>query len=113
MNYEFVLKVLKLFSDNDCCDDVWWRCDEEYAPVTFIVNCNDTFDYACSDAETVTPENFAILEQSFADCDRLCGNPIWASTLFCARLRKLEIIADLYRTVPAPIRPLFDEAWRK
>jgi|GEM_PF-2556044 len=51
----FVVRVLALGDGfnlyGDLWDSIWWRTDDEYAPVTFMVNCNDLFYWACSDCE--------------------------------------------------------------
>lgn len=76
---DFIEKLLKLTAQFHSCDSIFW--DED---LRFYVNCNDVFDWGCSDAEEVTPENIHLLEQSFKD-DR-----IYAETLFCARVRKIR-----------------------
>ena len=40
---DFILEVLKLTAmfPNNLCDELLWRCDGEYAPITFFINCND------------------------------------------------------------------------
>jgi hypothetical protein len=82
----FVLRVLQITSP-DNCDDIWWRTDGEYAPVTFLVNCNDLFYWACADCERVTPENVEQLAQAYRDCKEATGYDLHGASLFCARVR--------------------------
>lgn len=84
----FVLRVLSALSF-DGCDDLWWRTDGEYAPVTFFIKCSDTFAYACADLEQVTPDNVAELERAIADCVAVdIEHGMWGPALFVARIRR-------------------------
>lgn len=103
----FVLRVLSVLASNDGCDDVWWRTDGEYAPVTFLVNCNDVFFWGCADAEHVTRENVDELERAYADCRAASGHPTYGAALFCARLRKERPQGAAYPKEPK-LWPLFD-----
>ena len=62
VDLKFVIRVLSVFNnfDEPDCEELWWRTDGEYAPVTFLVNCNDIFFWACSDCEEITRENVEI-----------------------------------------------------
>lgn len=44
--WPFVHAVLSLFSEHDMTAWLSWRCDGEYAPVSFYINCNDLFWWA-------------------------------------------------------------------
>ena len=102
---EFMLEVLGLYEDGN----LWWRTDGEYAPISFFVNCNDVFWWACADAEEITPETLPILKQAIADVrlaldiDRFDRDREWAKEniercnwmneadmLFCCRARKMR-----------------------
>lgn len=88
---EFIMRVLRTTAFENC-DDIWWRTDDEYAPLTLFVNCSDVFCWGTADAEEVTPENVAIMEQAYADCraaDPRSGY-IYGSMLFCARVRGMR-----------------------
>lgn len=52
--HEFVREVLALFNafQGPFCHDLWWRMDAQYAPITFLVSCNDFFWWATGDGET-------------------------------------------------------------
>lgn len=107
--YEFVLRVLRLTSEmEEGGDFLWWRTDGEYAPVTFFVNCNDTFWWGTGDVEPITPDNIAVLEQAAKDCadvDEVLDG--YAGELFCARVRKMRPQGAAYPK-DARLWPLFD-----
>lgn len=111
MSEAFILKVLAVFGSLDSHDDLWWRCDGAYAPVTFFVNCNDLFWWGCADLEEVTPENLPVLEQCIVDCGsvRNLDCRIYATSLFCARVRKLRPQGCCYPE-NRDLWPLFDAA---
>lgn len=109
MTDDFVLRVLRVFAF-DYCRDVFWRADGEYAPVTFMAICSDVFSWGCADCETITPENIEELERAFADtkaADPQLGG-ILATSLFCARVRKMRPQGAVYKSLPASLWPLFD-----
>ncbi len=106
---EFILRVLRATAFEHC-DDLWWRTDNEYAPVTFFVNCNDLFFWASADLEKVTKDNIADLEQAYIDAD--LADPelgtVYASLLFCARMRKMRPQKPYYKSLPVLLHPLFN-----
>ncbi len=77
------INVLALFALHDLQECLWWRCDGEYAPVTFFVNCNDLFFWACADAEQIELSDLpdidrAILDAAAAvDCGHVYGLSLW------------------------------------
>jgi len=103
---EFIRSILSLgdgFNDyGDLWESIWWRTDPEYAPVTFFVNCNDVFYWACADCETITPDNLPLLIQSVKDVrsqlaptdvnqfieEYECGS--LGAMLFCCRVRGMR-----------------------
>lgn len=89
---EFVCRVLEIFDGEDglSASNLWWRTDDEYAPITLFVNCNDMFFWACSDCEKLTPENLHILEQAVKDVKAVTGDSEHADLLFCCRVRKMQ-----------------------
>lgn len=130
---KFVSSVLSLGGSNDDVGDlwesIWWRTDGEYAPVTFFVNCNDLFYWACADLERLTPENLPLLLVALDDVRHAQGLPrgewprnldikdgwdewhaagAWASSLFCARIRGMRPQRPCYRGMPDKLKPLFD-----
>lgn len=86
----------------DNCDDIWWRVDGEYAPLTVFVNCNDLFWWGCSDAEKVTAENIETFEQAYRD------SPDHGGLLFCCRVRGMRPQGAYYKYLGAQEKPLFD-----
>ena len=136
---EFICKVLSI-KDNfgeysDMWKAVWWRVDDEYAPLTFLFNCNDLFYWGCADCEEITPENFHMVKDALTDaaeaigaCDpwelpktkpfdielrrsvfelwQVCGG--WAVELFCARVRGMRPQRPCYENWPPEIVALFD-----
>ena len=103
------LRVLKIFSEHDACDDVWWRTDGDYAPVTFLVNCNDLFYWACADAEAITKCNIDALDQAFKDAlESHKYGCCHATLLFCCRQRGMRPQGAYYAHIPKELWPLFD-----
>lgn len=86
----------------DNCDDVWWRVDAEYAPITIFVSCNDLFFWGCADCETVTADNVHILEQAYEECPHNGGN------LFCCRVRGMRPQGAYYKFLSAEEKQIFD-----
>lgn len=103
----FVLRVLDVVGSADMHDSLYWRTDGEFAPVAFFVNCSDLFAWACADAEPVTPDTLAELEQAFADVQAVDGSAIWGPSLYAARRRKLRPMRKAYPPNEA-LRALFD-----
>lgn len=109
-DFDFIIRVLCAFR---ACKlehgPLWWRTDGEYAPVTFLVNCNDLFWWACSDCERVTEANIVEVERAFADvraADEI-ETIQWASQLFVCRVRGMRPQKPALRNIPESIRPLF------
>lgn len=107
---QLVFDILKVLDENDATlGNVWWRTDEEYAPCTFMVNCNDEFVCATADCESITKENFETLKQSFIDCyTSYKHGKCWGSMLFCARVKHRRPQGSTYDSIPLELWPLFD-----
>lgn len=114
--HETALRMFKITGENELCDEIWWRTDGEYAPVTFIVNCNDLFFWGCSDAEIITEDNIDILEQACEDLKNSAetlGMRRWkslasVSDLFCCRVRKMRPQNPYYEYIEKELWHLFD-----
>lgn len=106
----FALDVLQLLAEHEDYDSVWWRCDGDFAPITFLVNCNDLFHWACADSERVTPENLPRLRSAFADAKAtgILGNQFYGPLLFCARERRMRPQKAFYENMPEEMIALFD-----
>ena len=106
----FILRLLSVVSF-DNTEDIWWRTDGEYAPITFWVKCSDVFCWGCAELEKVTPENIHVLEEAFRDCraaDRRLGE-VYASMLFCCRVRGMRPQGAAYPGYDSKaLWPLFD-----
>jgi len=87
---DFVLDVLKTTGDYDIGGMIFWRTDEDYAPLTFFAICNDVFAWACADAEEITPQNLPDLKKALKDVEisNHCCNYIEGVALFVSRIRK-------------------------
>lgn len=110
--HAFTLRVLALFAmfPNDCTEQLMWRCDGEYAPLTFMVNCSDVFAWACADAEIIEPGDIDDLKRAFADVRAAddCSMDE-APNLWVARKRRTRPQGAAYPKTPA-LWPLFDAA---
>lgn len=98
---KFIEDVLKIFSDADLCDDLYWTFNKS-GKITFYVTCNDLFEYGCADCEEITPDNFPLLKRSFSDAVNT-GSKYRGSTLFACRSRgwrPMNSILELYKKDP-------------
>lgn len=111
-NYQFILKVLDLtgMHNGDMCGELFWRTDGEYAPVTFLVNCNDVFCWGCADCERITPDNIHLLEEALAEVRAASPNKwdIYADMLFCCKARKMRPQGCCYPKEDRWLWPLLD-----
>lgn len=106
---KFIMSVLRLIAEYDMEGSLYWRCDGEYAPIKFFINCNDVFAWGCADSEEITPENLSALKQAIEDCNKIIPNygPIYGGDLFCARTRKFRPQGAAYPS-KKELWPLFD-----
>ena len=110
MTNNLVMRILNITAQYDDFDEIWWRTDGDYAPVTFLVNCNDLFIWACSDAEPITEDNIDIFEQSYKDSTKADKyGECHATALFCCRVRKSRPQGAFYSYIPESLWPLFNE----
>ena len=89
---QFTLKVLRTINRYDLHDQVSWNFgsqDEDTYP-TFFVICNDTFAYACADAEEITEENLEILIESCEDVLKIDTISYFGPYLFAAIVSKSD-----------------------
>ena len=115
-NFELFLRVAKVFNgfDGPGPDQLWWRTDEEYAPLSVFADCNDVFVWACADNEEITAENIDILEQSLKDLQAVANAghnstcEIWAGVLFACRIRKMRPQGAFYKLIDKEAWSLFD-----
>lgn len=106
------LEILKVFADFDDCDAVWWRTDNDYAPVTFLVNCNDTFFWGASDCEAIeSNQDIADLRQAYQDCEN--HNDYNGTLLWICRKRKMRPQNAMYSYIDGKAWHLFNECGEK
>lgn len=117
MNYDHIIRALKLFAKHDGdSEDIYWH-ESETGELQMLVICNDVFWWGTADLEAITADNVALLEQCFADVAAIqCPDKPWmvdqhrALTLFCARIRKMRPQGRLYDYIDKELHPLFDAA---
>ena len=90
-------------------DSLWWRTDDEYAPITLMVNCNDLFFWGCADCERIGPEDVADFKIAQKDIEDEDGCSYNAHFLWIARKRKQRPQLAYYKHFSARERALFDE----
>ena len=104
-----VMRIFNVTAKYNDYDEIWWRTDGEYAPVTMIVNCNDLFFWACADAEAITAENIDEFEQAYEDAAKADEHgACYAALLFCCRVRKMRPQTPYYKHIPEPMHELFN-----
>lgn len=84
---DYAMRVLDIVARADHHDSIWWRTDNQYAPITFFVNCSDVFSWGSADLEDLTPERLEAFEQALKDCTDTAGSNVYGPELFCARMR--------------------------
>ena len=134
---EYVRRVFECFNTFEGMnpENLWWRTDSEYAPVTFFVNCNDFFAWAFADAVEITKGgnitkdgdedggSIELLESTIKELkekfpsgrgskgDFKAGNLAiqWqADLLFCARARKMRPQGAFYKHLKPELHDLFN-----
>lgn len=110
-NFETVLRAMRVFNgfEGPTNEDIWWRTDEEYAPVTLFANCNDLFFWGCADCEEINDENIHVLEKAYADLCAIGDHGNRAHLLFVCRERGMRPQGAYYKYIDGAIRHLFDE----
>jgi hypothetical protein len=104
-----VMGIFNGFSGLDC-EEVWWRTDGQYAPVTMIINCNDLFYWACADAEPISLENIDDLEKTIQEIRDIDDTELSiALLLWVCRNRKMRPQAPYYKHIPTKFHHLFNE----
>jgi hypothetical protein len=108
---EFVMRVMRVFAavpNEHARDALWWRCDGEYAPITFLITCSDEFFWGCADSEHLTAENIGAFEKACADAKAATKfGDIYGPMLFCARIKKERPQGAAYPR-ERDLWPLFD-----
>lgn len=111
-DFDTVLRAMRIFNgfNGPSSDELWWRTDDQYAPVTLLINCNDLFFWGCSDCETLTPANIGELEKAAEDMKALHpkGDYDEAGLLFCCRQRQMRPQGAYYAHIEKCWWPLFN-----
>lgn len=96
-DFETIRRAFAVFNsfDGPDSDELWWRVDSEYAPITLLINCNDY------------PSNIEQLERAYTDCILVNEGPR-AHLLFCCRKRKMRPQKPYYKHLAEALHPLFD-----
>lgn len=104
-----IMPILSLFAEHDLCDMLNWRCDGEYAPITFWINCNDLFAWATADGEDITIERLPVLKTAIEDCIKINSvlGAIYGCNLYACRVRGMRPQGCCYPQDPE-LWPLFD-----
>ena len=101
------MRILSCMSKYDSCDDIWWRTDGEYWPITFFVGCNDLFYWACADAVSI--RDLDLLEKTYDEAAKHCEfGECYAAELFCCRSRKMRPQKPYYKEIPKEMWSLFN-----
>lgn len=87
-----VIPILATIASIEAWEELWWRTDEEYAPITLLIKCNDLFHPATADDEEITIDNLKVLKQAIADVQEVDSDygDIYATTLFACRVRGMR-----------------------
>jgi hypothetical protein len=104
----FLRRVLATFAmaPHDFNEDLIWRVDGKYAPITFWVNVSDVFDWASADMEEITPDSLDDFDQAVQDLRAIKANvAIYASALYAARRRQRRPMSEYYTYRLSPMPP--------
>ena len=108
-DFETIRRAFAVFNgfDGPSNDELWWRTDDEYAPVTLLVNCNDLFMWGCADCETLAPSDLDDLEKALADA-KSAGDESHAHLLWVARKRGCRPQGAYYKYFKGDLADLFN-----
>lgn len=101
----FIKQVLTVFADADIHDSLWWRFDD--GALTLFAMVNDVFEWACADAEEITPDTLPDLQGAYNDLKAI-GATEWTPDLYAARRRGMRPQGAAY-PVDAAVQALFNE----
>ena len=79
-----MFEMLDFIRDHDLFGYVTWVTDKNNRTVTFYLNCNDLFYWACADCEEIGLDDLPAL----AECLRI--DSIYGNDLFCCRKRGMR-----------------------
>lgn len=108
MDSDLVLRVLRLASETDTRDGLWWRCDGGFAPLSLFACCPTVLERGVSDCVRITTVNVDRFEAALTDVGAVTnGDFTFGPALFVWRERGARPAADGY---PSDVRvhALFD-----
>jgi hypothetical protein len=113
MTDQDTIRVIRRLIETDDfgLDGLFWNIADD-GSIQIMVNANDLFFWACSDAEKITVENIEELVKSKADCEaakQYTGHS-WGESLFACRMRNMRPQHPQYKNIPDELKPLFDAA---
>lgn len=79
---EEILRLL-LLEDIVFINNGWWQKGWPVDAISVHLNCNDTFGWACADAEDV---KYSDLKEIF---EFYCRDEVWGPTAWCIKKRKM------------------------
>lgn len=94
---DFVFELLQITAKHDAHSEVFWTED-----LKFSIICNDFFWWGCSDAEEITYEDLALLDEC------LGKDFVWGPLLYCAKRRGMRPQGAFYGDIPDKLKPEFD-----
>lgn len=112
VDFETIRRAFAVFNgfDGPGNDELWWRTDAEYAPITLLVSCNDLFFWGCADCEILTPDNIGDLEQAVKDAAAISDKcHSFAHLLWIARIRGMRPQGACYKYFPTELHELFNQ----
>lgn len=102
MTDEQIKDLLRLVSQHECHDNLYWGVD-----LVFAIKCSDMFCWACADAEPITGEDIPLLQKALEETDTGMGS-IWGGLLFVARKRGMRPQGAAYDYIDNELWHLFD-----
>jgi hypothetical protein len=108
-DFETIRRAMAVFNgfDGPSCDDMWWRTDGEYAPVTLLVSCSDLFVWGSADCERLAPSDLDDLEKAVADA-KAAGDEYHGHLLWVARKRGMRPQGAYYEHFDGTLGDLFN-----
>ncbi len=88
---------------------LFWRTDDKFAPITFMVNCSDLFIWACDDVIDITSENIDSLEATIKEVELIDEDIVdQAPLLWCCRQRGNQPQKPYYKHLNKSLHDLFE-----
>ncbi len=108
MSDEFTIKVLRYLALHDMVDHFFFNVNDENE-LTIAANCSDLFEWGTADSETLTEQNFPMLEEARLDVLKVADYDGYATSLWACRVRGWKPQGAAY-PADRKLWPLFDAA---